>query len=159
MARFDTSGMDDLIRDMENMGQLSGEVAKVMVEAAANEIRDQWKIAAAEHGLKWTGDMIESIEAPGPVQRFGTFLQKDVYPMGKDRKGVRNAEKAFILHYGRNGDKKIAATYWVDDADDHSEITVPPRLDAIWQEFLDTGKVPSLPASGGSAGGITKKTE
>ena len=103
--------------------------------------------------------MIESIDAPGPVMDFGTALGKDIYPTGKDRKGVRNAEKAFILHYGRNGWQRIAATYWVDDADAISEARVPPRLDALWQEFMDTGKVPSLPASGGSAGGITKKTE
>ncbi len=159
MARFDTSGLDDLIRDMENMGQLSGEVAKVMVEAAAQEIKAAWKEAAEDHGLRDTGAMIESIDAPGPVMDFGTALGKDIYPTGKDRKGVRNAEKAFILHYGRNGWQRIAATYWVDDADAISEARVPPRLDALWQEFMDTGKVPSLPASGGSAGGITKKTE
>lgn len=159
MARFDTSGLDGLIRDMENMGQLSGEVAKVMVEAAAQEIKAAWKESAEDHGLRDTGAMIESIDAPGPVMDFGTALGKDIYPTGKDRKGVRNAEKAFILHYGRNGWQRIAATYWVDDADAISEARVPPRLDALWQEFLDTGKVPSLPASGGSAGGITKKTE
>lgn len=159
VARFDTSGLDELIRDMENMGQMSGPVAEVMVEAAAAEIRESWREAAESHGLRDTGAMIESIDAPGPVVDFGTSLGKDIYPTGKDSKGVRNDEKAFILHYGRNGYQKIEATYWVDDADDISAVRVPPRLDAIWEEFLQTGKVPALPASATSAGGITKKVQ
>ena len=152
MARFDTSGMDDLIRDMERMGQLSGEVAKVMVEAAAQEIKAAWKESAEDHGLRDTGAMIESIDAPGPVMDFGTALGKDIYPTGKDRKGVRNAEKAFILHYGTS---RIRASYWWSMAEQEADPRVIAAMRAIWDEWNASGEIPQ----GGSAGVYVARTK
>ena len=37
MARLDTSGLDDLIAEMERMGQSSGDVAEAMVNAAVSK--------------------------------------------------------------------------------------------------------------------------
>ena len=155
MARFDTSGLDDLVREMRRMGQDSGKVAEAMVQAAAIEIREAWKEAAEEHGLRDTGAMIESIGFNGPVKSIGNALYQDVYPQGKDEKGVRNAEKAFILHYGTT---RRPGTYWVDDADEKSGQRVQRRLEEMWGEFLETGKVPSVADTGGGASGsgITK---
>jgi len=147
---MDTSGLDDLIRDMQRMGQASGEVAKAMVNAAVIEIRDAWKESAEKHGLVDTGDMIGSIGFPAPVASIGEALYRDVYPIGKDRKGTRNAEKAFVLNYGTS---RIRPTYWVDEADQAAEPRVQERLEGIWDEFLETGKVPSI-VDGGSAGGV-----
>lgn len=154
MARFEMPGMDDLIREMQRMGEATGEVAEAMVNAAVIEIRDAWKESAEEHQLRDTGAMIESIGFPTPIQNIGGVLQKDVYPQGKDAKGVRNAEKAFIAHYGTS---RQPPTYWVDDADDKSGPRVQARLEGIWSEFLQTGKVPTVTdTGGGSSGGMTK---
>ena len=171
MARFDTSGLDDLIREMRRMGQDSGAVAEAMVNAAVIEIRDAWRESAEEHGLRDTGAMIESIGFNGPVKSIGDALYQDVYPQGKDDKGVRNVEKAFLLHYGtgsavgrvRAKDHRstggLKATYWVDDADEKSGQRVQRRLEEMWGEFLETGKVPAVTdAGGGSAGGGITKT-
>lgn len=152
-ARFDTSGLDDLIREMTRMGEDGGEVAKAMVRAATLEIRDAWKKSAEDHGLRDTGAMIDSIASHGPVLEIAGIFQRDVYPQGKDAKGVRNAEKAFILHYGTS---RIPATYWVDDADEASGPKVQQRLEEIWDEFLATGKIPNIPDDGASGGGVTK---
>lgn len=141
MARFDTSGLDELIREMEHRGETSGEIAEAMVNAAVIEIRDAWKESAEEHGLRDTGAMIESIGFHQPVQRLGDVLYRDVYPQGTDGKGVRNAEKAFIAHYGT---RRQPATHWVDDADEKSGPKVEQRLTAIWGEYLETGKVPTI---------------
>ena len=136
MARFDTSGLDDLIREMERLGEASGEIAEDMVTAAVEEIRDAWKESAEENNLRDSGDMIESIGFPQPMQRIGDVLYRDVYPQGTDRKGVRNAEKAFLAHYGTS---RQPATDWVDDADDKSGPRVDQRLTAIWEEHHKTG--------------------
>ena len=154
MARFDTSGLDETIREMQRMGQDSGEVAKAMVNAAVIEIRDAWKKSAEDHGLRDTGAMIESIGFPAPVQDAGGILYRDVYQQGVDRKGTRNAEKAFVLHYGTS---RVKPTYWVDDADAAAGPKVQERLEGIWGEFLETGKVPNIidPGSGSTGGGIT----
>lgn len=136
MARFDTTGIEQIIGEMQRMGQDIGPVAEEMCMAAVEEIRDAWKRSADAHGLRDTGAMIESISfGPAPV-RAGSILYNDVYPQGKDAKGTRNAEKAFILHYGTS---RIPATYWVDQADKESEGPVEARITEIWDRFLGSG--------------------
>lgn len=136
MARFDTSGLDDIIRDMERMGEDSGPVAEEMCMAAVEEIRDAWRASARSHGLVDTGAMIDSIGfGPAPV-RAGAIMYNDVYPQGKDAKGTRNAEKAFILNYGKSN---YPATYWVDEADEKAAEPVQARIEAIWDRFLNGG--------------------
>ena len=61
MARMDTDGLDDMIREMQRMGQDTGEVADVLVTAAVQEISAAWKESAEAHGLIDTGAMLESI--------------------------------------------------------------------------------------------------
>lgn len=154
MARFDAPGLDSLIKEMERMGQASGEVAESMVNAAVSVIRDEWKDSAERHGLRDTGAMIDSIGFPGPVQNVGGTLFRDVYPQGVDGKGTRNAEKAFILNYGKHNQEP---TYWVDEADAAAGPKVQARLEEIWAEFLETGRPPIIPDPGGSSGsGVTK---
>lgn len=157
MARIDTSGLDDLIRDMQRMGEASGEVAEAMVNAAVGEIRDCWREKAEAYGLRDTGAMIDSIGFPDPVRSSGIgVLYRDVYPMGKDAKGTRNAEKAFILNYGTS---RIKPTHWVDEAEEEAGPRVQEKLEGIWGEFLKTGKVPAGTEPAGSAGGISKTTK
>lgn len=154
MARFDTPGLDALIRDMERMGQSGGQTAEAMVNAAVGVIRDEWRASAERHDLKDTGALIDSIGFPAPVQNAGGILYRDVYPQGVDGKGTRNAEKAFVLNYGTS---KIPATYWVDEADQAAGPKVAQRLEEIWGEFLDTGKAPAITDPSGSTGtGVTK---
>ena len=136
MARFNTEGLDDLINEMERLGQNTGPVAEEMVNAAVDVIREEWRKSAEKHGHRDTGAMIKSIGiGPGPV-KAGGLLYRDVYPQGKDSKGVRNAEKAFILHYGT---ARIPASYWVDDADDASGEPVQTVCQEIWDRFLASG--------------------
>ena len=155
MARFDTSGLDKLVDEMRRMGQASGAVAEAMVGAAVSVIRDAWKESADAHGLRDTGAMIDSIAAEN-IQHIGAVVSGDVYPRGKDGKGVRNAEKAFILNYGKAG---FPATYWVDDADASAAPRVQETLESMWGDFLETGKVPAAPATSTAGSGITKHTK
>ena len=61
MARFDTSGIDDIIDQLVRMGEGTGEIADSMLMAGAEEVKKAWKQAAKSHKLKDTGDMINSI--------------------------------------------------------------------------------------------------
>ena len=133
MARFDTRGLDDLINQMQRMKQDEGPVAEEMVNAAVEVIKDEWKKSAEAHGHRDTGAMIESVGiGKGPV-RAGGIVYRDVYPQGKDAKGTRNAEKAFILNYGC---QRFPGSYWVDDADDNSAAPVQAACETIWDRFL-----------------------
>lgn len=156
MARFDTSGMDDLINDMIRMGQNTGPMAEAMTMTAAEIIKRCWQRSAEEHGLRDTGALIESIGYPRAPTNFGDALGIDVYPQGKDQRGVRNAEKAFVQHYGTG---RVPATYWVDDADAYSEEAVPEALQAMWDEYLDTGRIPDVSAAAAAFAPSTTRKE
>lgn len=142
MARFDTSGLDDVLREMTRMGEQTGDVAQAMILTGAYHVRNSWIDAAVWHGHHATGDMIESIGYARYPSSFGEALYIDIYPQGKDRKGVRNAEKAFILHYGSS---KLQGSRWVDLADEYSEETAIPAMREVWEEYIETGKIPEAP--------------
>lgn len=156
MARFDMSGLDETIREMRRMGESSGALAKAMLQTGAERVKTAWRSSAEAHELRDTGDMIESIGfARDPVD-IGGALSIDIYPQGKDRKGVRNAEKAFMLHYGTS---HVKATRWVDDADAICEDTVVPAMQAVFDEFVATGRVPEValtPDHGKGGSGVSK---
>lgn len=133
MARFETRGFDELLAEMKRLGELSGEVADRMLLAGAEEVKEAWKTSAKKHGHRDTGDMIDSIDYPRKPKDAGGVRSVDIYPQGKDRKGVRNAEKAFVLNYGT---KKNPGSHWVDDADAASGEPVMAAMTAIWDEHL-----------------------
>lgn len=132
MAKFDTSGIDDIVKQMAELGELAGDVADEMLIAGAKEVTEGWKEAAEQYGLKDTGDMIKSI-GPTRVKTVGGLRAIEVYPQGKDRKGVRNAEKAFLLHYGTSS---IPAKRWVDKADQISAEPAEKAMREVWDKEL-----------------------
>ena len=137
MARMELEGMDALVRQMQRMGQQCGPVAEEMVNAGVQVIQNEWKLSAATHGHIRTGAMINSTK-PGPIQGLGgKAVFRDVYPHGKDGKGVRNAEKAFILQYGRSyGRTNKPGDYWVEEAEKNAEPAVMETITEIWERFV-----------------------
>lgn len=133
MARFDVSGLDETIEEMKRLGQMTGQTADAMLMAGAEEVRKAWRQSAEEHRHRDTGDMIASIGFARKPKEIGSIRTIDIYPQGKDKRNIRNAEKAFILHYGTT---KIRGSRWVDDADKISEQTVAPAMIRVWEQFL-----------------------
>ena len=156
MARFKTDGLDDIIAQVVRLGKDSQAVSDKMLLAGAEEVKKAWKAAAIKHNLRDTGDMINSIGYPVGPKDIGGIRTIDIYPQGKDRNGARNAEKAFILHYGtssaasqkrgrrralRRGKKYrqpgIPATHWVDDADEMAADPVQEVMEKIFNDYLE----------------------
>jgi hypothetical protein len=131
MASMDTSGLDELVNQMRRLGQDVGPVADEMLNTAAGIIRDQWKATAQRYGHVDTGAMVDSVDFP--VKGNARAMYRDIYPQGTDAKGVRNAEKAFILHYGKHN---MPGTYWVDDAEDKAGPEAIAACQEIWDRFL-----------------------
>lgn len=144
MARFELDGIDEMLTEMRRMGELTGDVATAVLQAGAEGVKRAWREAAERKGLVDTGDMLESIGFPAMPRSAGDVKYIDIYPQGKDHKGIRNAEKAFVLHYGTS---KIPATRWVDLADELSEGYAVPAMQKVWDEYLATGKVPTVQLS------------
>ncbi len=137
MAQFSTDGIDSIAEEMAWMGEAAGEVADEMLLAGAEEVKRAWKETAERHGYRETGDMIESIRADkAPKSDANDVRRINVYPRGEDRKGVRNAEKAYVLHYGTS---KIHGSHWVDEADQDAGPMVQDVFEKIWDRHLKGG--------------------
>lgn len=161
MARMQTSGLDKLISDMQKIGEGTGKMANAMVGAAANEIKSAWRESAEKawphrngnnRALRNTGDMIDSIGPTGPVRSLGDAVYQEISALGKDSNGTRNAEKAFVLNYGTS---RIEPTHWVDEAEVAAGPRVQEKLEDLWGDYLETGKVPTITDTGSTSGGIT----
>ena len=135
MARFDTKGLDNIIGSMKRVGELSGAIADEMLIAGAEEVKQAWRQAAKIHGHVETGDMHDSIGYSRKPKTVNDIKSIDIYPQGKDRKGKRNAEKAFILNYGT---KKRPGSHWVDTADALSAEPVTRVMTEIWTKHLES---------------------
>ncbi len=142
MVRFRTEGLEELIADMDRMGQTFGPLAESILVAGAEEIKQAWKQAAIIHRLKSTGEMIDSIWYSKKPKNLYGILSIEIYPRGFSRetitkgkrytrkKMVRNAEKAFVLHYGSS---RLPPTHWVDTADN----IAGPRVEKVALEKYD----------------------
>ena len=130
MAKVNYEGLDELLAEMKRLGELAGPTADRMIAVGAEELKKSWIASAEKHKHEDTRDMILSIGArPGDKD----IRSVDVYPLGKDRFGTRNAEKAFILHYGKSG---IDASRWVDEAEDNAQEPIQKAFERIWDEHL-----------------------
>ena len=99
MARFQSVNVDEMARELMRLGQVTGSMAREMVNEGAEIIADTWKNVIREMPHVDKGDMLNSVQADEARQSGGATVS-EIYPRGKDRKGVRNAEKAYLLHYG-----------------------------------------------------------
>lgn len=134
VARFQCDGLDDLMERMTSVGEmLNGELADRMLLAGAEKVKEAWKNSAEKHNHRDNGDMIDSIGYASKPSDLGGVRSIDIYPQGTDKKGVRNAEKAFLLHYGWSD---YTGSHWIDDADRECDSTVVPAMAAVFDAEL-----------------------
>lgn len=132
-------GLDDVIDQMGRMGMLAAPVADEMLVAGAGEMKKAWVNAINRFNHVDTGQMRRSVGFGRKPESNLSARSLDVYPRGKDKKGVRNAEKAFVLHYGRSGSKPIPASHFVDVAETEGEPKAAAAMEARWDRFVEKG--------------------
>lgn len=145
MAHITTSGFSDFLKDLEALGDDADAMAADMLEAGAEVAVVEWKkgiqneqhkIAAKDgkgfidkRGYIDTGDMVNSV---------GRILKKErsaeIYPQGIDHKGIRNAEKAFVLHYGTS---HYQGSRFVDDIDDKTAPEAVVAMGKVMDEYIE----------------------
>lgn len=145
MASITTTGFSDLIKDLEALGNDVDEMSEEMLSAGSDVAIEEWKkgIETEEHkivakdgkgfvsktGYVDTGDMRDSVGRAEKSPK-GTA---EIYPQGKDHKGVRNAEKAFILHYGTSS---FQGSRFVDDIEDKASPEINVAMGQVMDEYL-----------------------
>lgn len=138
MAKLRMDGMEEAINDLERLGKNTDEATTAMLRAAGNVMSNAWRESAEKHHHRDTGQMIASISAGRKIKGRGSGKSIIVDAQGKDHKGVRNAEKAFLLNYGT---RKIGASHWVDEAEKDAEPKIATTMQSIWNEYIATGTV------------------
>jgi len=110
---IEINGLDKLSDDLYNLAKsVDGELVQDMLDAGAEVAVDEWKKAITDAGHIETGSMHDSVAAKLPKNK--NLLAREIYPQGKDKNGVRNAHKAYILNYGTSkiaGDDFISKIY------------------------------------------------
>ncbi len=138
---FRIKGLDELFDDWRKLEKDAEPLATAMIQGGAEVVKAAWKEAAEAHGLRDTGAMIDSIGFNANPKSFGESKEIEVYPQGKDKKGTRNAEKAFIQHFGST---RIPRTGWVDTAEEWASEDALDAMERIYNQYMDTGVVPTI---------------
>lgn len=134
MAQMSTSGIDDLYNQLAQMGEQSNtKLIDEMLDAGADITVKAWKsaISAAIRTNRSTGATVESI---GVSSKTRSAASIEVTALGKDEKGVRNAEKAFILHYGKDGQP---GTRCIDTAEEKAEPAAIEKMQEILNDYFE----------------------
>jgi HK97 gp10 family phage protein len=134
MGRFTTTGIDDIMKKLVYLGDAAEAVGDEMLLAGAEEVKKAWKKSAERHKLRDTGDMIASIGYARKPKSVGGVRVIDIYPQGKNRRGVRNAEVAAVTHYGTS---KFPATHWVDEADAEAGPKAQEAMEQVYYKHLE----------------------
>lgn len=131
MAKIDTSGIDGFEEKFRQVAVSDRrEMMEKILNAGADVYIESWKGSIEAHGHVRSRSMLENM---GKVIN-DTATSVDVFPQGEDDHGVRNALKAYVIHYGKGG-KKTAHTG--DKFVREAEKNAKDRADAAMQAALD----------------------
>ena len=135
MARMTFSGVDDVLDQLFRESERLERKATEMLGAAGEVVVKAWQDAIRNAGhappgksKRATGALIENVRA-SKVNKKGEAYTTSIYPHGRDSRGVGNAEKAFILHYGTS---KIKGDHFVDAAEDAAADAAEQAMQDAW---------------------------
>lgn len=137
MAKCSMSGFDELAADLKKLEQLDNdELIGEMLDAGAEIVVREWRkeIQKVVKGKRSTGALLDSVTSSEEVFHDSDGVPAmEIYPDGRDDKGVRNIEKAFILHYGKSGQ---TPTFFVDDVEAAAEDEAVEAMSEVFNDFL-----------------------
>lgn len=131
MAQFDMNFPDDLFADL--LDTQFEEIAVEALDKASPELNRSVQsslIASASRGYS-KGEMQASIKATKPKRTKTDAFIVVSRPTGRDKKGVRNMEKAAYLEYGTS---KQAARPWLANATNNAQSTVLDIAQKVYSE-------------------------
>jgi hypothetical protein len=133
MGRVETTGLDEIIKQMAELGELDNDITDRLVFAGAKIIKEKWKSIIRSQRLIKTGSMLASIVFPKKTKTTGDGTYIDVSPSGTDENGTRNALKAAILNYGNS---EIPGSFFIDMAELAAEPETETVTQFMWDEYL-----------------------
>ena len=128
MGLLHVEGIDDMTRMLDKISALDeGKVVEDMLKEGAKDVEKAWTDNIIKRDYRDSRKMLLKVNT-GRVKKnqWGRF--NTTYPFGVHvrRWGkVRNAAKAFYLHYGFPG---YTGTRWVDDVEKDASKTAPDTM-------------------------------
>lgn len=122
MARFDVSGLEELMEGLEKLADIPEPVLEKMLKAEAEVVKTHQKRKLAGIRMKEpTGQTVESIGV-GEMKRDREGRPcLHLYPQGKRReRDTRNAEVGYIIEYGAP-QRGIPPRQWMRTANAEAE--------------------------------------
>ena len=137
-----TTGFDDFFDDLKDLGEDVDNIINDMLTAGADITVEEWKAGIrdephkvkgkkgyiSKNGFVDTGDMENAVA--GTLEKGN---KAEIYPRGTDRKGVRNATKAYVLHYGTSS---IPPSRFVDKIEDKAAPEVYSAMENVMDKYI-----------------------
>ena len=147
MAQFTFNGMDEISASFETLAKLSDEEKLSVIRPGAILLLERQKEKIVTLFRQLTGSLANSLSIEERVDDDGVSAY--ISPKGKHpgsstgkRRGKRrsngkysgtNAEVAYILEYGS---PRIAATHWLENANEEATDDVVAAQQAAWDDLL-----------------------
>lgn len=111
------------------------EVEESMLRAGGEEIAKAWKNQINVYDFKDKKSMFKNVRYK--ITKRGGNLRASITSEGKDERGIRNASKAFMLHYGTS---RIKASHWINDAEEEGAPNAHSAMAAILSDAIEQSK-------------------
>lgn len=137
MGLLHVEGIDDMTRMLDKISALDeGKVIEDMLKEGAKDVEKAWTDNIIKRDYRDSRKMLLKVNT-GRVKKnqWGRF--NTTYPFGVHvrRWGkVRNAAKAFYLHYGFPG---YTGTRWVDNVEKDASKTAPDTMQKVFDKFIE----------------------
>lgn len=136
MAKFQTSGVDEMVAKLQKAGGLDDKLITEIMNAAGEIMVAEIKKRVAQSGFA-TEEYVKSIK-PTKIRRnrFGEpYIQ--VTAVGNNKHGERRAAVLFVLNYGRGPRYgRITGTYYWTKGSQEAAKQVEKELDALLTQKL-----------------------
>lgn len=132
MAKFTVTGLDDVMEAMLRQEAIVEEAVPEMLKAGGEVLKRAFQTETKKFNTtgRATGALTASIKVSAVKERDGgKFVE--VAPTGKDRHGVRNAEKGLALNYGRSN---MPARPWFTRANIAAADDTIAEMRRVWEE-------------------------
>jgi HK97 gp10 family phage protein len=135
VANLSTSGLDDLLKDLESIAELPDDVILGMLSAEADVVADAQKSTARALGVFGTGKTAESVTYDKKLKSNGTEKVIYVYPKGTRSDGNRRSvgEVAFINEFGKRGQP---ARPFISTANEKSAEAATEAAAKVYDDYL-----------------------
>lgn len=139
MARISVDGLDGLLADLGELAALPDRVVEDMLNAEAEVIV---RAQQAETASQWRGEFATGTTArsirKGRLKKTADGRSLTVAPQGKNARGTRNAEVAFINEFGKRGQPARPA---IAAANARAEQEAVDAAEKQLNAFLDSKKL------------------